>query len=144
MICSKKLFCSRHVEDSEEDFPREKGEEEASTSGRDKEGVFIVFTDGEIALNGFYYNGQRNDFVGQKGQVLATSCHRGRLVVAALLETQTCEIAVYTSKVKPKHTRTKQIHAKRQSVRNACTLSSNKCLQLSWMSLVTTTRFGIL
>lgn len=74
---------------------------QTTTAGRDKEGVFIIFTDGEVALDGFYYNGQRHEFVGHKGRVLGTSCHCGQLIVATLMEANTCMIAAYSLQVVP-------------------------------------------
>lgn len=73
---------------------------EASTSGRsDKEGVFVIYTDGEIALDGFYKNGRRNDVFGMQGRVLASSAYRGKLAVATTSKLGSCTVAMYSLQV---------------------------------------------
>ena len=102
----------RSVDDSADKPSDSASQEQPSTSGRsDKEGVFVVFTDGEIALDGFYQNGRRNVVLGQPGRVLASSCHRGKLVVASSEDNSTCIIAMYCLQVSLDCATVKQFNA---------------------------------
>ena len=95
----------RVVSEADEKLDGSGTELQASASEiTEKQGVFIVFTDGEVALDGFYQNGARNESFGEHGRVLASSSHRGKLVVASAPSNESCVIAMYCLEVSSHHT----------------------------------------
>lgn len=74
---------------------------EASTSGRETHGgVFIVFTDGTIALESFYTNGKPSRTLGKEGRLLqAVSCYQGTLAVLTSEGEQKQVLSIYVVEV---------------------------------------------
>lgn len=59
---------------------------ESSTSGRsENRGVFVVFTDGRVALDGYYSNGKHGRCMGpDSSKVEAAASHQGSLLVVSV------------------------------------------------------------
>ena len=72
-----------------------------STSGREEHGgVFVVFSDGTVALDSFYSNGKQGKALGPEGsRAEATACHQGILAVVSIDEEQKRGLDIYGLKV---------------------------------------------
>ena len=84
---------------SEDERPTDSATDSAaSTSGQEKQhgGVFVVFTDGSVALENYYCNGRKGESIHGGGRVLAASCRRGKLAVLTARDGSSPEVAVYS------------------------------------------------